>query len=64
MQISTRKLNSSGEWEGGFPYCSPVVWNRHNANKDFDDTTEPVPMSAWKDEFHNHDQDISTLLLS
>jgi hypothetical protein len=41
MQVSTRKLNSSGEREGGFPYYSPVVWNRHNANEDVDDTAEP-----------------------
>jgi hypothetical protein len=41
MQVSTRKLNSSGEREGGFPYYSPMVWNRHNANEDVDDTAEP-----------------------
>jgi hypothetical protein len=41
MQVSTRKLNSSGERVGGFPYYSPVVWNRHNANEDVDDTAEP-----------------------
>jgi hypothetical protein len=41
MQISTRKLNSSGEREGGFPYYSPAVWNRHNANEEVDDKAEP-----------------------
>lgn len=36
------------------PY-SPVVWNRHNANEEVDDSAEPVPMAAWKT--CNEDQD-------
>jgi hypothetical protein len=39
------------------PY-SPAVWNRHNANEDVDDTADPGPMSAWKDESDNHDPEI------
>ncbi|KAG7369657.1 hypothetical protein IV203_027403 [Nitzschia inconspicua] len=35
------------------PY-SPVVWNRRKESEEIDDSAEPVPMAAWKDDHDGH----------